>query len=397
MSPARCSAPTCPSACGSGERADARRRRRRHVHGRRLGPRRADRGHQGPERAAPIRPRRWSRARGASASRARRSSTTRARWASTRSSRAACRRSRFLTTEGHRDMLDRGPGLAPAGGADRPVLAAVVRRRGPAARPALPAPRRSRERLLADGARARRRSTRSRPARSSRCSKRCDVEGVAICLINAYVNPQHEQRLRELAAGGARRTSPISISSEISPLAKEYARASTTVIDVLHEADLHATTPTSSTRELPELGLHRRAELRRLRGDAPAVAGGAEARRSGSCSPGRRRARSPAAHFGEAIGETQPDLLRRRRHVDRHLARRRRPAVRQQHVRARARPDHQRALDGDLQRRRGRRVDRLDLALRATSSSGPAARAPSPARPATAAAASCRRSPTPAC
>ena len=48
----------------------------------------------------------------------------------------------FLTTEGHRDILDVGPHLAAAGGADRPRLAALVRRRGPPAGPALPAPRR---------------------------------------------------------------------------------------------------------------------------------------------------------------------------------------------------------------------------------------------------------------
>ena len=62
--------------------------------------------------------------------------------------------------------------------------------------------------------------------------KRCEVEGVAICLLNAYVDPAHEQRLRELVARGARRRVAVSISSETSPLAKEYARASTTVVDV---------------------------------------------------------------------------------------------------------------------------------------------------------------------
>jgi N-methylhydantoinase A len=61
--------------------------------------------------------------------------------------------------------------------------------------------------------------------------KRCNVEGLAICLVNSYVNPQHEQRLQELAReilGDI----PISISSDVSPLAKEYPRASTSVIDV---------------------------------------------------------------------------------------------------------------------------------------------------------------------
>ena len=47
-------------------------------------------------------------------------------------------------------------------------------------------------------------------------------------------------------------------------------------------------------------------------------------------------------------------------------------AVRQQHVRARARPGHQRALDRDLERRRRRRQHRLDLAVRRRRASGPA-------------------------
>ena len=66
------------------EALDARRRRRRHVHRRRLGPRRAHRGGEGAER--PVRPGRAgaSRAHGGWASRAGPSSTTRARWASTR-------------------------------------------------------------------------------------------------------------------------------------------------------------------------------------------------------------------------------------------------------------------------------------------------------------------------
>ena len=40
---------------------------------------------------------------------------------------------------------------------------------------------------------------------------------------------------------------PISISSEISPLAKEYARASTTVIDVFMKLIFTALRATSST------------------------------------------------------------------------------------------------------------------------------------------------------
>ena len=61
--------------------------------------------------------------------------------------------------------------------------------------------------------------------------RRCGVTGVAICLLNAYVNRAHEERLRELVREELGDV-PCSISSEVSPLAKEYARASTTVVDI---------------------------------------------------------------------------------------------------------------------------------------------------------------------
>ncbi len=55
---------------------------------------------------------------------------------------------------------------------------------------------------------------------------------MAICLLNSYVNRSHEERLRELTLEVLGDV-PVSISAETSPLAKEYARASTTVIDVM--------------------------------------------------------------------------------------------------------------------------------------------------------------------
>ena len=62
--------------------------------------------------------------------------------------------------------------------------------------------------------------------------KKCHVEGIAICLLNAYVNGDHERKLRSLVRK-IMGDIPISISSEVSPLGKEYARSSTTVIDVI--------------------------------------------------------------------------------------------------------------------------------------------------------------------
>lgn len=60
---------------------------------------------------------------------------------------------------------------------------------------------------------------------------RCGVEGIAVCLINAYVSDRHERELRNLVREVFGADFPVSISSEVSPLAKEFARASTTVVD----------------------------------------------------------------------------------------------------------------------------------------------------------------------
>ena len=104
----------------------------------------------------------------------------------------------FLTTEGHRDMLDRGRVWRPLDGQTDPRWR---RSFGDAARPLVPRYLRRgiAERLLADGSVLIAARRGAGPRASSSVLKRCDVEGVAICLLNAYVNPAHEQRLRELA------------------------------------------------------------------------------------------------------------------------------------------------------------------------------------------------------
>jgi N-methylhydantoinase A len=135
-----------------------------------------------------------------------------------------------LTTEGHRDILDGGrigrpiealldPGWRRGfGDSDRPLVPRYLRRG-------------IRERIVASGdilipldeEQAR---------RQLRVLKRCDLSGIAVCLLHAYANSGHELRLLELIReelGGIR----CSLSSEVSPLAKEYVRSSTTVIDVL--------------------------------------------------------------------------------------------------------------------------------------------------------------------
>ncbi|MBV8362295.1 MAG: hydantoinase/oxoprolinase family protein [Deltaproteobacteria bacterium] len=56
------------------------------------------------------------------------------------------------------------------------------------------------------------------------------VEAIAVCLINSYLNPVHEQQLGRLLEEMAPRT-VICLSSDIHPEIKEYDRASTTAIN----------------------------------------------------------------------------------------------------------------------------------------------------------------------
>ncbi|MQA78829.1 MAG: hydantoinase/oxoprolinase family protein [Streptosporangiales bacterium] len=135
----------------------------------------------------------------------------------------------FLTTLGHRDILDIGRTWRPLealtdpnwrrpfGDAARPLVRRYLRRG-------------IRERLTADGG-VLIPLDEDQAREQLAVLRRCDVEGVAICLINAYLNRHHEERLRQLVREELGDV-PVSISSEVSPLAKEYARASTTVVDV---------------------------------------------------------------------------------------------------------------------------------------------------------------------
>ena len=134
----------------------------------------------------------------------------------------------FVTTEGHRDILDMGRVWRPASG----LLDPHWRRSfGDATRPLVPRYLRRgiRERIKADGSTLFELDERQARAELE-VLRRCGVQGIAICLINSYVNPAHEIRLRELVHEVLGEVA-CSISSEVSPLAKEYPRASTTVID----------------------------------------------------------------------------------------------------------------------------------------------------------------------
>ena len=102
----------------------------------------------------------------------------------------------FLTTEGHRDMLDMGRVWRPA----EAILDPSWRRSfGDAARPLVPRYLRRgiRERILAAGSTLF--ALDEEQARSQlEVLLKCEVEGVAICLLNSYLNPINEVRLREL-------------------------------------------------------------------------------------------------------------------------------------------------------------------------------------------------------
>jgi len=56
------------------------------------------------------------------------------------------------------------------------------------------------------------------------------VEALAVCLINAFANPRHERKLKEIIRRKAPAL-PLSISTDVLPEIKEYERTSTTVIN----------------------------------------------------------------------------------------------------------------------------------------------------------------------
>ncbi|QJU54131.1 hydantoinase/oxoprolinase family protein [Herbiconiux sp. KACC 21604] len=137
----------------------------------------------------------------------------------------------LLTTEGFRDVLDRGSVHRPLSAQTDPSWR---RSFGDAARPLVPRYLRRGvvERKTADGATLIELDE-AQAREQIELLGRCGVEGVAICLINAYVDDSHEQRLRELVREILGDGVEVSLSAATSPLAKEYERASTTVIDVV--------------------------------------------------------------------------------------------------------------------------------------------------------------------
>jgi N-methylhydantoinase A len=62
--------------------------------------------------------------------------------------------------------------------------------------------------------------------------RREEVESVAVCLLHAYVNPEHELRVGAILAEELPGV-PVSLSAEVAPEFREYLRASTTVINAV--------------------------------------------------------------------------------------------------------------------------------------------------------------------
>jgi N-methylhydantoinase A len=56
------------------------------------------------------------------------------------------------------------------------------------------------------------------------------VEAIAVCLLHSYLNPAHEERVKEIVARRAPATT-LCVSAEVLPVINEYERSSTTVIN----------------------------------------------------------------------------------------------------------------------------------------------------------------------
>ncbi|MBT3332188.1 MAG: hydantoinase/oxoprolinase family protein, partial [Rhodospirillaceae bacterium] len=127
----------------------------------------------------------------------------------------------LLVTEGFRDLLEIGRQIRPhmfSFQQDHPAPLVPRERRLEAA-----------ERVLYDGTVHRELSS-DAIARAVSEVQRSGADCLAICLIFGFINPDHEQRLRE-AVQAVLPDLHISISSEVQPEFREYERLSTTVLN----------------------------------------------------------------------------------------------------------------------------------------------------------------------
>ena len=206
----------------------------------------------------------------------------------------------FLTTQGHRDMLDAGRCMRPM---DNQTDARWHRPFGDAARPLVRRYLRRgiQERVTATGAVLIRLDETQARAELD-LLRRCGIQGLAICLINSYVNPAHEQRLVALAAEVFGADFPVSASFQVGPRAKEYAAR-------LH--DRHRRDDEAHLRRLcapagSAAARHRvcrQAQFRRLHGGPDSVARGDQRAAPHPVRRAGRGARRACCGLGAAMGD----------------------------------------------------------------------------------------------
>ena len=206
----------------------------------------------------------------------------------------------LLCTAGHRDILDIGRNWRPAEAVSDPRWR---RSFGDAARPLVPRYLRRgvHERMLPDG-REFLALDEARARAELGVLAKCAVEGVAIALLHAYLAPAHEQRLRELVRE-VLGDLPCAISSEVSPLAGEYPRTVTTVIDVMMRI-IYGDYTARLDAGLAALGFRGRWHYADCAAMLAPVAT-AMARPSRVIFSGPAAGTSASAHFGALIGATR--------------------------------------------------------------------------------------------
>ncbi|MEM1403244.1 MAG: hydantoinase/oxoprolinase family protein [Pseudomonadota bacterium] len=122
---------------------------------------------------------------------------------------------------------------------------------------------------------------------------RGEVEALTICLINAYINPENERRVAQIAAEIFGDT-PISVSSDVVPEMQEYERTETTVVNsyVRPEVSRYVSNLQSALNERLGQG----SQLSILRSD-----GGLASARAASASPVNLLMSGPAGGVAGAI------------------------------------------------------------------------------------------------
>ena len=191
------------------------------------------------------------------------------------------------------------------------------------------------------------------------------IEALAVCLLNSYANPVHEQAIRD----AVRRKAPglaLSVSAEVLPEIKEYERTSTTVINAYVMPVVRRYLATLRTRLR---GDRRQAPLLIMQSNGglmTAEAAAAHPHAHHRVGPGRRRRRRPGARSPH--GPLEGHHLRHGRHHGQgldHRGRRDQPGRRvpggRRHHAGLAPPDRgglpaAGAIDRPRRGRRGRRL-----------------------------------------